>query len=325
MKFFDIRDYENRLEGISIFIGGRGIGKTYSAISYIYDKRPFLYMRNTSVQIEESCGSFGNPFKRWCKDHNKNIYMRMEKTHAVIYEENEEGETEVIGYGVSLSTFENLRGVDLSDVNYCLFDEFIENRKLTFDQHKSFVNFYETVNRNRDIMGEQKLTCLLLSNSQKLDNPILAGSDIIGTIENLLLNKQQLFRKQGLLICLPESEISDLKKDTDFYKLLKGSKIYEENIENKFAYDSFYGVVKRPIIEYRCIVAIDDIYIYRHKNSNLYYACRIKATNVREFNSRDQKSLFIRAYGMNIQKLMIKGSIEYSDFVVKNKLESLLM
>lgn len=324
MNFFDIRDYEAKLEGISIFIGGRGIGKTYSAISYINDKRPFLYMRNTSVQIEECCGSFGNPFKRWCKDHNKNIYMKMEKTHSVIYEETE-NDVEVIGYGVSLSTFENLRGVDLSEVNFCIFDEFIENRKLTFDQYKSFVNFYETVNRNRDIMGEEKFTCLLLSNSQKLDNPILAGYDIIGTIEKLLLNNQHIYRKPGLFICLPESEISELKKETDFYKLLKGTKIYEENIENKFAYDSFYNVVKRPIIEYVPVVAVDDIYIYKHKSNSKYYACRTKANNVREFNTRDQKSLFIRSYGINLQKMMIKGTIEYSDFVVKNKLESILM
>ena len=51
-------------------------------------------------------------------------YNRNDK-HYIIYEDIDE-DPKVIGYGVALSTFENLRGVDLSDVNYVLFDEFCE-------------------------------------------------------------------------------------------------------------------------------------------------------------------------------------------------------
>ena len=35
MKFFDINDYIDQLKAIGIIIGGRGIGKTYSAFSFL--------------------------------------------------------------------------------------------------------------------------------------------------------------------------------------------------------------------------------------------------------------------------------------------------
>lgn len=327
MKFFEIEDYENKLSAISIFIGGRGIGKTYSSFSYVLENKtdaPFIYMRNTAVQLDECCGAFGNPFKRWAKDHNRNIWMEKEKNHAVIYEEIS-GEVKTIGYGVALSTFENLRGVDLSDVQYVIFDEFCERRRYSFDQFKSFQYFYETVNRNRELMGEDPLICILLSNAQKLDNPILAGYDCIKLIEGMIKRDDKQFRKKGLFICMPTSEVSDLKRNTENYKLIKGTKIADEALDNKFSYDSFYGVVKRPLKEYVGLCSIDDIYIYRHKSNGKLYACRSQCTNIMEFNSKDNKSLFLRSFGRNLDIACANGSLEFSDFQAKAKIYEILM
>lgn len=327
MKFFEIEDYEGKLSAISIFIGGRGIGKTYSTFSYLLEVEtdsPFIYMRNTAVQLKECCNQFGNPFKRWAKDHDRKIWMEMEKEHAVIYED-VSGEVKIVGYGVALSTFENLRGVDLSDVKYVCFDEFCEKKRMTFDQFKSFQSFYETVNRNRELFGEPPLICILLSNSQKLDNPILAGYELIGIIEGMLKRDEKQFRRKGLFLCLPVSEISELKRQTENYQLIKGSKVAKEALDNKFAYDSFYGVVKRPLKEYVGLCMIDDIYIYKHKNNGKLYACRSQCTNVMEFNSKDNRSLFLRTYGRNLDLAFAKGTLEFSDFQAKAKLSEILM
>lgn len=325
IKFFNLIEYIDLIKAISIIIGGRGIGKTYSAFSFLLenqDKR-FIYMRNTVTQLDESCSAFGNPFKRWAADHNRNIYMEKEKNHAMIYEETEEG-TKLIGYGVALSTFENLRGIDLSDVDYVLFDEFIERRKFTFAQYESFVHFYETVNRNRELFGEPPLKCFLLSNSQKLDNPILAGYGLIPVIENMIRNGQKRYRSGGILVLLPESEVSDLKAQTEMYKMINGSKIADENLKNKFAFDSFYGIQKRNLIEYLCVCAVDDIYIYKHKSNNKYYACQVRSDNVKEFSIRDNRIVFYRTYGRQLELAAAKGTLEYSDFVVKTKLLEIL-
>lgn len=325
MEFFDIRNFVKELRALGIVIGGRGIGKTYSTMSFLLedqDKR-FIYMRNTVIQLDECCSEFGNPFKKWGADHNRMIFMEKEKNHAIIYEETENG-NKIIGYGVALSTFENLRGVDLSDVDYVLFDEFIERKKFTFDQFQSFVHFYETVNRNRELFGEDPLKCILLSNSQKLDNPILAGYSLIPVIEGMVRTGQKKFKNKGLFVLLPESEISDLKAQTENYKLINGTKIADENLKNKFAYDSFYGIKKRNIKEYQCICCIDGIYIYRHKSQGRFYACHIRSDGVREFSSKDNRIIFYRTYGRVLDLAAANGTLEYSDFVVKTKLFEIL-
>lgn len=325
IRFFEIGEYIDQFKALGIVIGGRGIGKTYSALSYLLEEQSerFIYMRNTVIQLDECCAEFGNPFKKWAKDHNRTIWMEKEKNHALIYEETEEG-NKIIGYGVALSTFENLRGVDLSDVNYVLFDEFIERKKFTFDQFSSFVHFYETVNRNRELFGEDPLKCILLSNSQKLDNPILAGYNLIPVIEGMVRTGQKKHRSSGLMVLLPESEVSDLKAQTENYKLINGSKIADENLKNKFAFDSFYGIKKRNIKEYICLCSVDDIYIYRHKSNGKYYACHIRSDGIKEFSSRDNKVIFYRTYGRFLELAAANGTLEYSDFVVKTKLFEIL-
>lgn len=320
INWYDIRKYEAKLTAINIIIGGRGIGKTYSALSYVIEQgEPFIYLRNTDVQLKECITSFGNPFKRWNLDHNKEIYFKSEKSHSLIYDPDRE-DGRPIGYGLALSTFENLRGVDLSDVKYVLFDEFIEKRSLSFRQFECFISFYETVNRNRELLGENPLCCILLSNSQKLANPILAGYGMIPVIENMIRNGQKEYRKPGLYVSLPVSDVSDLKRDTLNYTLINGTKIADEALNNAFAFDSFYGVKKRNINEYIPFVQIDDVYIYRHKANGKLYACMSQAQNIPVFSSRDNLTAFLRAYGRKLFDAAAKGILEYSDFVTKTLL-----
>lgn len=317
MKFFDIASYEKDLEALSIIIGGRGIGKTYSALSYLIEnKKRFIYMRNTKTQIGESATDFGNPFKRLNKDKNWNIHIYPEKEHFNIIDD-DNGEN--LGYACPLSIFKNYRGADLSDVDYVLFDEFIETGTLLFDQFKCFTNMRETVGRNRELLGEPPLYCILLSNSQSLTNPILAGYNLIPEIEGMIKSGQRKFKRKALLLLLPKSEISELKKNTSTYIGLENTKIYKENIENVFANDSFYGVVKRNIKEYKPVCKIDDMYLYVHKSNYKKYVCQIQAINIPEFKSRDNGLAFYRAYGNSLPYEYAKGNLEFSDFTTKTK------
>lgn len=316
MKFFDIRDYLNDLKPISIIIGGRGIGKTYSALSFmIENKKKFLYMRNTKQQIVECCSDFGNPFKRLNKDKGWNIRLSPEKEHINIIDEDEN----IIGYASALSVFENLRGADLSDVDFVIFDEFIENRKLLFDQFKCFVNMRETVGRNREILGEDPLYTILLSNAQSLNSPILAGYNLIPDIEGMIKSTQKKLKRADTLVLLPESEVSELKKNTSTYKGLEGTRIFKENIENKFANDSFYGIKKRSIREYVALCKIDDMYLYRHKSSCLFYVCSVQCTNIPEYSSKDNALAFYQSFGRYLPSEYAHGNLEFSDYTIKSK------
>lgn len=327
IKWYNIAEVAHKLTAINIIIGGRGIGKTYSALDYIINTgQPFIYMRNTDVQLKECITSFGNPFKRWNTDHNRIVYFKSEKSHSLIYEDKEDQEIiQPIGYGLALSTFENLRGVDLSDVKIVLFDEFIEKRSLTFKQFESFVSFYETVNRNRELLGEDPLQVILLSNSQSLNNPILAGYGLIPIIENMIRTGQKEYRKPGLYLSLPESEVSEAKKATANYQLINGTKIADEALNNKFAFDSFYGIKKRTLAEYVPVLQIDDVYLYRHKSSGILYASHKQAQNIKVFSSRDNLTAFLRAYGRRLMDAASTGKLEYEDFIIKSQLLDIII
>lgn len=323
IHYFDIADYEDRFRANTFFIGGRRIGKTFSTFSYMIKRQPFLYIRNTEVQIDECCGDFGNPFKKWNKVTGHNIHLVKEKKHAVIYDGAGEDET-VVGYAASCSNIGAIRGADLSDFKVGLFDEFIQKEALHYEQARFYNDMYESINSNRELEGEKAFTMFLLSNSQKLNNPILADKDLISPIEQMMRSGQKTFTRGDSFICLPVSEVSELKKETAFYKGREGSKNYEEALNNKFANDSFFGIAKRPLKEYVGVCMIDDIYIYKHKSNGKYYACSTQCLNIPTFKSKDNFSLFYRTYGKMFDVLAASGQLECSDFAIKSLLYQIL-
>lgn len=324
MNWYSFYDRADNLRPLNFIIGGRGIGKTYGAIDFIINSgAPFIYLRNTEAQLQECSSAFGNPFKKWNADHDRNIIIKRQARHSMIYDAGSE-DSQLIGYAVALSTFENMRGVDLSDVQIVLFDEFCEKRTLSFNQFETFANFYETVNRNRELLGSEPLRVLLLSNAQKLNNPILAGYGVIPEIEKLIKTGAERFNNDIMFLDLPRSDVSEAKRGTVNYKATEGTQYYKEALDNIFAHDSFANVGKRPVAEYRPVCRMDDFYIWQHKSNNRYYVCRSSSNRVPEFNSRDSLGLFLRRYGMALRIALADGKIDFSEFLLKTNLLSVL-
>lgn len=325
MQWYKISERADRLRPFNFIIGGRGIGKTYGTMDYLLQQgQPFIYLRNKDTQLAECSTVFGNPFKRWNKDHGKDVQILTERKHSIIYDCTDPDDKRLIGYAVALSTFENLRGVDLSDVQYVLYDEFIEKERLKFQQFETFANFYETVNRNRELLGEKPLQVIFLSNAQKLDNAILAGYGVIPIIERMMKRGKEEYQDDLLYVNLPRSSVSEAKRDTVNYKLTEGTQYYQEAIDNLFAHDSFADIRKLPVNEYTPLVRIDDIYIWKHKSTGRLYCCRSSSNRVPEFSSRDSLSPFLRRYGMQLRVMLADGKMDYSEFLIKSKILDLL-
>lgn len=325
--YYDIRSKLHRLRAINIIIGGRGIGKTYSALSFMMEQPdPFIYMRNTDVQMQESASMFGNPFKRLNKDMGRDYQLKAEKRHYLITETEENGD-DLRGYGAALSTFTNLRGVDLSDCKWCVFDEFIERRTLTFKQFDAFQGFYETVNRNREIQGEEPFKVILLSNSQTLQNDILAGYGLIQKITEMVKNGERSYTNKELYLELPTVEISAMKKDTANYRLIAGSGAAREALENEFVYDSMAGVGEQPINEFLPVCSFTDktgyVTFYKHKSKQMIYAANRFDWNAKKYDE-PQYMLFMREYGVQFREYSIRGSLRYDNYETKIFVDKLL-
>lgn len=328
MKWLEIRNYEKKFRPLTFFIGGRGIGKTYSSIEYLVENEElFLYLRNTQTQIEESCSLMGNPFLSYNRDHDRNIKLVPENKHFLIVDEvensedNEKPVQKLIGYAAALSTFENLRGVDMSEVKFVLFDEFIEKRTLSFNQFDSFSHMYETVSRNRELLGDPPLICFMLSNSQNLFNPILQGYGIVHQIEKMIVYGQDTHTDQDYFICLcKDQEVSQKKQNTALYRLARNSHIYRENIENDFVNDDFSGIENVNLREYTPLCCYDDIFIYKHKSQPIYHVSWTSGTC--QHFQESERSLFLRSFGASLRMLIPLNKVTFSDASIKHKLET---
>lgn len=311
----------------NIFIGGRGTGKTYRCLWHAYeDYDCFMYLRRTEVEIGAIADEKYNPFKALNRDKGWNIQANYVSKNSVgeFFVEDEDEVTHFLGYAAALSTFGNLRGADLSDVDVLVFDEFIKgkNKRPIADEADAFFNTYETINRNREIEGKPPLQCYLLSNATTMDSPILAELGLISVIEKMKQKGDLAWtdKQRGIHIELVEDlPISKLKQDTALYRLTRGTQYSKHAIDNEFAYDSFENVGKVDIRNYEGLIQVGDVYIYKHKTTSKLHACGSKALCKYKYDG-DSIPLFKRQWGIRIYALMRNGTMTYSDFMTKNKL-----
>ena len=254
-------------------VGARGTGKTYGVMKQlIKEKQPFVYLRRLKTQLD-NCGKVtGNPFKRLNLDNDWNILPFSVGGNVEFRHNDRNGD--LVAVGVALSTVATVRGIDFSDYNYIVFDEAVAmiGEKPIKNEFEAFLNFYETVNRNREIIGEKPVKAILLGNANKLSNPYFTGWHFMKTSLKMLRGGQMVYRTPDntrLMIMLQNSPISRKKAETAAYQ--NGSEGFlAMALDNAFRTDET-KIKSEPLKEYNHIVSIGEIGIYRHKSERKYY------------------------------------------------------
>ena len=242
-RFFDISNRSDM--PFQIILGGRGIGKTYSALDYLQKvsspSHKFIYMRREGTEIDQCATEYGNPYKKLNEDKGYHIEpfvipkfkgFGFERQIRSTVEPDEVLECEPIGYAIALSTFSGTRSMDYSDVDIIFFDEFIperHKRKIKAEGDALF-NIYETVNRNRELLGEKPVKLILSANGIDLANPILAQFEVISVIQNMLKNNQyrRTIPERKLYIELVHGiGITEEKKKTVLYQLANENFVHD--------------------------------------------------------------------------------------------------
>lgn len=325
--FYDIvKDIDDSIKFI-VVIGGRGIGKTYSSLSYLLKRENPIYLRNTQDEIDLSCTAEGNPFKKYNKD--KSLSYSFEKQgrfyHLMDYTITEEPKP--IGLGLNLSTIYKVRGMDFSDTDFILWDEFIpdESQALRFNEGKAFLNFYETVARNREYFGEKPVQVVMLSNANNFNSRALSELDVLDELERMLRNgiRRMTLPKRGIRLVMPKmEEFEEVKSQMALYGALTESSSFKEMaLRNGFTNISFQNVKKVKLMEYIPLCSYEGLYIYKHKSRLQYYVCRSRA-DCESYSALDTKILFIRRWYC-FRDEMLDGTFLYSDYNVKHQFLSL--
>lgn len=281
-------------------VGARGVGKTYGILEYcVLNKLRFAYIRRTQKQADLCKGKRGNPFKTLNNDHNWNIIADTEDDITCFFEseENEKGKRvpvgEQLGYLFSLSTFANMRSVDLSDIDIIFYDEFIKqlDERPLRNEATAFLNMCETIGRNKELATGKALKVICAANSNSLDNDIFYYLRLVTVGEKM--------KRKGImchidndrdlrLYILKDSPISEKKKETSLYKLAKGTDFEDMAINNDFVDDDTSLVKQLPLKEFRPIVSVGEVCIYRHKFDRRFYVTTHFSGSPEHYNVTDR-------------------------------------
>ena len=316
MRLYDSNGYVNipeilKHEAVFIFIyGGRGTGKTYGALKEMKEgDHKFIYMRRLQSQTDIVKKDNMQPYKTLNDDMGWTVRpFPVNKYLSAFYDSttNEEGkiipEGDQRGLLTSLSTFSNLRGVDGSEIDTIIMDEFIPelNERPIKGEADALFNAYETINRNRELKGEEPVKLLCLANSNRIDNPLFMELNLVRRAEKIRKEgKEYLYdpKRKMLLIDLYKSKISEEKSDTALYQLTRGTEFYEMAIRNSFINEERGRIETRPIREYKPVVSIGEITVYKHKSRKEYYVTTFKSGSPDTYTTGEKdRERFKKAY-----------------------------
>lgn len=287
---------------VYVIVGGRGTGKTYGTLKYMIDNdQRFVFIKRTKDDVHMMCSGSGkigaalpegaldySPFKVLNKDHGWNIHpVEFYKGFGAFYNyaAGEDGreytEGQALGYIAALSLVGQVKGFEMADASYQIFDEFIPLRGqiVKKTEGENALDLYKTIDRSRAVKGQKDLKAIFLANASILNNQIFQALDIVdicykmksGGISELYLQDRFIF-------------IRFLDDNYAFQEKERNSKIYAaagENsrwtrsaLYNDFAYDDMTRIKKLPLNGFSGrykVVYNDGNTFYMYRKGKLYY------------------------------------------------------
>ena len=329
MKLYDSTGYVN-IKGILetgypfIFcVGGRGVGKTYTALkTCTEDRRTFMLMRRTQTQCDLISKPEFSAFKPLNADLGWNIYPEKISKYNAAFVREEDGEKHIVCYTCALSTLSNMRGFDASDIELIVYDEFIPepHERPMKNEPQAILNAYETMNRNRELKGRKPIQLLGLANANDISNPLFEYLNLIRVADRMQKHKSELWTddKRGIMIVmLSRSRISDAKRNTALYKLTEGTDFSNMSLNNDFNV-SCTNIKPRPLQEYLPVCRVGELCIYKHKSLRRLY-CTTHNMGVFKNNYLPEtiQLMHYRNLYSSHYDLYVSGKIDFEDVLAE--------
>lgn len=313
-----------------VFIGGRGTGKTFSALTDgITKDYRFMYLRRTETEVKMLTSEATNPMKAINRVNGTNVLVEPMRDMAVFNQVNydEDGNISEKIYKACmcpLTTFSKIRGVDFSDLEVITFDEFIPEKHVRYSKFEgeAFLHLYETVNRNRELEGKPPVRVYFLANAIALNNPILLTLGIVTKIARMKAEGQKRYsdKKRGIYVELIDSpEFTVLKSQTALYQLAGGTNFSEEALNNNFSHDDMRQIKKVPLNEFKPLFCIANSYVmYAHKSNGTFHCAKVKNAprGIENYHECDKDVIYWR-YAPQYRLAILRRLITFSDYTTK--------
>ena len=239
---------------INVIVGNRGGGKSYGAKkraidNFIKKGEQFGYIRRYKDDLLEPMKQFFKDIESKYPDFefksdSKYFYIRLRPA-----DENEKWtEKDIAGYGFMLSTAGNKKSISYPNITTLIFDEFLlddGNQIYLKNEPIKLLNLYETVARPGT--DHPRVVLFMLANALSVTNPYFMLWDLqMPTKQDK--NGKWVWRHPTRPIIVEDvrnEAFIDAKRNTEFGRLIEGTKYAEYSIDNKFLLDSDTFIEKK--------------------------------------------------------------------------------
>lgn len=306
---------KNTTDWIFVF-GGRGVGKTYGALKYVLDNNiQFFYLRRLQTQIDEIKKPKKNPFNKINTDLGYNVQVKPDGKTSINFVQN----GLIVGSGAALSTIANIRGFDASDIDIIIFDEFIPEKQESpiRGEADALFNAYETINRNRELLGKPPVKLLCLANANAIDCPVFIALQLVLKVEKMKRNKIKVLKvgQDITLVNMEDSPIAEQKQNTILYRVTRNTDFAKMALNNNFAYNDFDNIDSVKIKGLKALVTVGEITIY--KSEDCYYISLHRSGDPDQYGTSDRELLSFQHKYWRLYNRYIDGKVKFENYLCK--------
>lgn len=244
-KYWNIKKYLPYQRNFNFIDSERSIGKTYTTLGYFFERaltkgEQFVYIVRTQDDRKEGALSEACS-KVILKEYPEYKFKFSSKTVGLM-----EGKNEVLtlGYCIALSEANSKKRLNLPNVRWLIFDEYIVDEKDSrayvqgWREPELFLKLYHTIDREED-----RVTCFLLANNISFYNPyhLHPAFNIPKTPKN------QIWKNENVLYHWTEAteQLKAEKKSSKFLRMIEGTEYGDYAINGNFVNDDDTLVEKR--------------------------------------------------------------------------------
>lgn len=310
----------------NFFIGGRGCGKTYSTLGSHLENMDYigklLYLRLTQAELDQVATVDECPYNQLNIDRDINVeFLPVKKSYRISdVERDSDGKIlseKRIGHARAISTFANMRGGALPGVGVIYVDEFLPTERVrkTPEIKRAgylFAHAYETIARNREIMGLPFLPVIFTANAFALDSDILRAFGLIKVIQNMQEKGQKRYTNvdESIYVELIDNvDVSERKKNSVIYRAIKDRDFQRTALETHFEDYALTLVRKKvQINEYVPLVNLffdKEITIYQHKSNGTLHVAQRSDTAKERYTASS-----IKAFSLHYKHILKPRAVE---------------
>lgn len=330
----DVQNYPDAT--VYIIWSHRGPGKTYGALRYPYHKFRTLYMKRTNKDISTICEYTGDidfdpsPWSPLNRDFGINVKPRLIKDGiGAFYDADEEGKPSgpVINYVASLNALKTLKGMDLSDIDWIIFDEFIPlaGEVVKKAEGNMLLDLYETLSRDRIKRGRPPLKLIMFANAEEISTHITNALEVVDTMAEMQARNQHLYydEERGILFHhLTEKECPvHGDENKGMMRVMKGTAWAAKSYGGMFSQNDFSNVEQISLKGMRCMYHLhyrrtNDAYIYFNSRTGMYYMTDTKGQPIQSYNldrENEQKKFFFD-HGIDLREKCINDRVRFKKY-----------